>query len=101
MNRKLILPGLALLVMLACTLPGVAGTPTLEVSVISATQTAAALDVKVEFSAAAWGMSALRPLPIPLRRDIVHRLIGELVGRTWALRQELEIPPSAAVIGAK
>jgi Flp pilus assembly protein TadG len=43
MNRKLILPGLALLVMLACTLPAVAGTPTLDVSVISATQTAAAL----------------------------------------------------------
>jgi hypothetical protein len=43
MNRKLILPGLTLLVMLACSLPAVAGTPTLDVSVISATQTAAAL----------------------------------------------------------
>ncbi|HEX5840776.1 MAG TPA: WD40 repeat domain-containing protein, partial [Anaerolineales bacterium] len=43
MNRKLILPIVTLLVMLACTLPAVAGTPTLDVSVISATQTAAAL----------------------------------------------------------
>ena len=43
MNRKLILPSLTLLVMLACSLPAVAGTPTLDVSVISATQTAAAL----------------------------------------------------------
>jgi WD40 repeat protein len=43
MNRTLILPSLILLVMLACTLPAIAGTPTPDVSGIAATQTAAAL----------------------------------------------------------
>jgi Tol biopolymer transport system component len=47
MNRKLILPSLSLLVMLACSLPAVAGTPTLDVSGIAATQTAAALLTEV------------------------------------------------------
>lgn len=33
-------------------------------------------------------------LPVSLRREIVHRLVGEMAGRAWALRREL--PPDTA-----